>query len=66
MPHGFRNKVNAFCVIIIGFLNHGYVVYFIGTGVGWTGSVDSSKIVGSSNNDGKFFTCVLSHIVILC
>ena len=40
MPHGCSEEFNAYCVIILGCLNHGNVVYLVGTRVGWTGSVD--------------------------
>ena len=53
-------KFNTSCVIIIGFLNCGDVVYFVGPGVVWTGSVTSSKIIVSSYTDG------LSNVVPLC
>ena len=38
-------KFNASCVIILGLLNSGGGVYFFGPGVGWTGSVASSKLL---------------------
>ena len=66
MPRGCREKIIASCVIILGFLNLGAGVYLVGPGVGWTGSVASSKFSGSSNTDGTFCTFGLPIVVLLC
>ena len=65
VPSGWGEKINASCVIIIGFLNCGSRVYLVGPGVGCTDYVVSLKMSGYSNTDGSFCTFGLPIVVLI-